>query len=161
MASPLSVVSTVVRKGDEILLIKRARGAYAGYWSIPGGKVEPDEHLADAAERELAEEAAIDASFHRHVGVVSELLQDEGAVQHHLLMHICTLTTDDETISKSDEGDVQWVSPMERDEMQAAISSRDYAILEQLEQEGDLGYYNSVVNHVDGEYDLVKFTNGK
>lgn len=40
----------------KVLLIKRKRPPFAGYWAIPGGFVEPGEPLEAAARRELEEE---------------------------------------------------------------------------------------------------------
>jgi 8-oxo-dGTP diphosphatase len=45
--------------GPHVLLIQRARAPYQGAWALPGGFVELDETLEQAALRELEEETGI------------------------------------------------------------------------------------------------------
>lgn len=53
------VVYTERDKSPEVLLVKRADDPFRGSWAFPGGFVEVDEDLPDAARRELAEETSI------------------------------------------------------------------------------------------------------
>ena len=47
----------IVKWDNKCLLCKRSNvETYSGEWSIPGGKVEPDEDIIDAAHREFYEE---------------------------------------------------------------------------------------------------------
>ncbi len=52
----LEVASTVVLDGDKVLVLKRID---ENVWNFPGGKVENEEQIPEAAARELLEEANI------------------------------------------------------------------------------------------------------
>ncbi|MET1128867.1 MAG: NUDIX hydrolase, partial [Thermoproteota archaeon] len=71
IAGPVLGVGAIVLRNAgrklEVLLVKRAGKPFAGMWSLPGGHVEPGEPLAEAAVRELLEEAGVEAE---PVGVV-------------------------------------------------------------------------------------------
>ncbi|MFT7619491.1 MAG: 8-oxo-dGTP diphosphatase [Planctomycetota bacterium] len=45
----------------QLLLIKRKKPPFQGLWALPGGFVDQDEELEDAARRELLEETSIEA----------------------------------------------------------------------------------------------------
>lgn len=53
--------SAAVFRDGKVLLGERGKGALAGYWSLPGGHVEPGEPARDAAAREVLEETGIAA----------------------------------------------------------------------------------------------------
>ena len=57
---PAVTVDIVVLSRDGyVLLVKRKADPFKGCWALPGGFVEIDERLADAAGRELEEETGI------------------------------------------------------------------------------------------------------
>ena len=59
MVSADAIVFTFVRNRAKVLLIERGREPYKGKWAFPGGYVEMDEELEDAAARELEEETGL------------------------------------------------------------------------------------------------------
>jgi 8-oxo-dGTP diphosphatase len=60
MLVAVDLVVLTVRAGEFLALtIQQRSDPFAGRWALPGGFVEPDEDLVDAASRELFEEAGI------------------------------------------------------------------------------------------------------
>lgn len=49
------VAGVYAMRGSEILILERAAGMMLGFWSIPGGHVDPGETPQQAAVRELFE----------------------------------------------------------------------------------------------------------
>jgi len=91
--SPLNIVVGSVLKDGKCLLIRRTKDPYKNYWSIPGGKLEYGEHIADAIEREVKEETGLEVKFAGLRGIVSEVLRDHktAAVTGHFLIWVCGL----------------------------------------------------------------------
>lgn len=58
---PAVTVDIVIFTGEvpDLLLIRRDRFPFEGYWALPGGFVEMDESLEEAALRELKEETGV------------------------------------------------------------------------------------------------------
>jgi len=58
-----AVIVRTLEDGDEVLLIERKHPPFEGCWALPGGFVDMDETLADAAKRELYEETGVAVSM--------------------------------------------------------------------------------------------------
>ena len=58
---PTLAVSTAVFRDGRVLVARRGAEPGLGLWSLPGGRVEAGETLADAARRELMEEVGVEA----------------------------------------------------------------------------------------------------
>jgi 8-oxo-dGTP diphosphatase len=59
MPGPLDVAVAVLRRGDAVLLQRRAHAPFAGRWELPGGKVLPGEDPSQAVVREAREELCL------------------------------------------------------------------------------------------------------
>jgi 8-oxo-dGTP diphosphatase len=58
----VDIVIVTRERRPRVLLIRRKNEPHAGMWAIPGGFVEMDESLEDAARRELHEETGVQAT---------------------------------------------------------------------------------------------------
>ncbi|HEX4892723.1 MAG TPA: NUDIX hydrolase [Hyphomicrobiaceae bacterium] len=74
---PRCGASAAIFREDEVLLIQRAKGAYTGLWSLPGGHVEPGETARHAAQREVLEETGIEAEIGGLLDVHDIILRGE------------------------------------------------------------------------------------
>jgi len=61
--SYVGVGGFVLNDKNEVLVIQEKHGPIKGFWKIPGGMVEPNEELCDAAVREVLEETGIQCEF--------------------------------------------------------------------------------------------------
>src|SRR3974390_1710373 len=81
-AYPRAGVSVVVLQGGDVLLVQRGKGAYRGFWSLPGGAIELGETAEAAARRELMEETGLLASDLTLGDVADVIVRDTaGAVE--------------------------------------------------------------------------------
>lgn len=84
---PLVGASVALFADGKVLLARRGRGWRAGAWSLPGGRVEPGETLAEAALRETREEIGVEAALIGFVDHVEVIERDEaGTVLAHFLV---------------------------------------------------------------------------
>ena len=78
---PEVCVGAIAVAGDQLLLVRRGRGPAAGTWSVPGGRVEAGETLAEAVIRELAEETSLEGVCDELVGWVERM-----SPEHHYVI---------------------------------------------------------------------------
>ena len=67
--SPRVAVGAIVVHDDSLLMVRRARDPGRGLWSLPGGRLETGEYLADAVRREVAEETGLTVTVGDLVGI--------------------------------------------------------------------------------------------
>lgn len=98
-------VGAIVRRADELLLVKRGQPPGAGEWSVPGGRVEPGEMLMEAVTRELQEETGLRGVCGQLVGWVERIGDDRHFV---ILDFEATVTGDLTPTAGSDASEARW-----------------------------------------------------
>lgn len=155
---PLSVAVCAVEKDGKLLLLRRKRGDYQGLWSLPGGKIEHDEHLSEAAVREVREELGIETSFRRYLGLVSEHLTRETEEDDaHFMLSVCLLDHEEGDPEETEEGEPRWVAFEKLEDIKFEMIPSDYKIVEELVIPEDMGYFECVVKDTDAETALESF----
>jgi ADP-ribose pyrophosphatase YjhB (NUDIX family) len=103
-------VGAVVRRGDDLLLVRRARGTAVGQWAIPGGRVEFGEGLKAAVAREVLEETGLDVKVGRFLGWAERMGDDPGPY-HYVILDFAAEVVDPAARPRSgdDADDVAWV----------------------------------------------------
>lgn len=74
-------MGAVVVDDERLLMVRRGRGPAAGEWSLPGGRVEAGETLAEAVVREVAEETCLEIVCDQLLGWVERIGPD-----HHFVI---------------------------------------------------------------------------
>lgn len=92
----IGVGAAVLNSNGDILLVREQPlpGQTPGYWKLPGGMVEPHEHIADAAVREVREETGIDAQFVRLISLRHHHHGQFGASNFYMVAVMKALSTD-------------------------------------------------------------------
>ena len=103
-------MGAVIRRGDEVLLVRRARGTAEGQWSIPGGRVEFGESLKAAVAREVEEETGLEVRVGRFLGW-AERIGDDPAPYHYVILDFAAEAVDPTAPPRpgDDADDVAWV----------------------------------------------------
>ena len=121
--APVVGVGAVIVRDGRAIIIKRANEPYKGQWSIPGGRVELGESLADAVRREMREETGLDVRVGPIIDVFERIQHDRDAadspsasaiVRYHYVIidYLCTCVGG-ELCAGDDADDARWVTSEE------------------------------------------------
>jgi len=106
MTRPEVCVGAIAVDEDRLLMIRRGHGPAAGEWSVPGGRVEGGETLAEAVVREVAEETGLEAVCDDLVGWVERI----GDGHHFVILDFGVTILEPEPVKAGDDAaEAAWV----------------------------------------------------
>ena len=99
-------VGVLVVDDGKVLLVERAIEPFKGYWDIPGGFLDSDEHPAEGAKREMVEETGLVVELAEVLGFWVDAYSHEGFNT----LNICYLgrLTGGEAKAGSDAERIEW-----------------------------------------------------
>lgn len=112
---PRAGASAIVFRGEDVLLIQRAKGAFTGLWSPPGGHIEPGETAREAARREVLEETCLAVTIAGIVDVhdVVSRAPDGALAAHYIIAVFYGTSADGAPVARSDCRDARFFAPAE------------------------------------------------
>lgn len=152
-----SIVLTIVVQDNKILLLKRKKGDFINLLAIPGGKVEENEHIKDAARRELEEESGIESDFKEYLGCVSEILIEKNVIKANFILHLCELIPKTKNISNDVEGKMDWYNLNSLDEIKEQIIPSDYEMIKNFVLNKNKKYFDCIEEKIGDKYYIRKF----
>jgi len=108
---PLLGVGALIFRRDSILLVERGRDPLKGYWSLPGGLVEPGERLVDAVKREILEETGLFIKPVKMFEIFERIMPDaSGRAEYHYVLvdYVCRVVKGELTAG-DDVSRAKWV----------------------------------------------------
>lgn len=105
-ARPELCVGAVIVDDDRLLMVRRGRPPGVGRWSLPGGRVERGETMAEAVVREVAEETGVTCVCGELLGWVERI----GDTFHFVILDFtATATSTDPPRPGDDAAEAAWV----------------------------------------------------
>lgn len=110
----LAVGAFIVNNKNQLLIVKKSpyEKVDPGLWTIPGGKVEPKEHIISALKREVFEEVRVKIENYQWIG---ENVFENNQYVFHAQHFLCKIN---QALIKLEKGllKYQWINKQEIDE---------------------------------------------
>lgn len=113
----------VVVDGDRVLLVKRGKAPNKGTWAFPGGSIELNEPVRDAALRELKEETGLTATARRWMDPFDGI----GINYHFVLLALLCDQPSGKLKANDDADDARWVTLDELEKLETSPGVKKYA----------------------------------
>ncbi|HET7715905.1 MAG TPA: NUDIX hydrolase [Bauldia sp.] len=108
---PVLGVSTLVRRDESVLLVRRGKAPLRDTWAFPGGLVEFGESLSEAAAREVMEETGVSVAIGGIIDHAEIVIRDEkgSPVRHYVLAVFEGAWLHGEPAAGDDAAEARWV----------------------------------------------------
>jgi ADP-ribose pyrophosphatase YjhB (NUDIX family) len=104
----IGVIIVVFRKKDEILMMKRLKEPFYGYWGVIGGKLKFSQYILECAQQELLEESGLHADLTLK-GLFSSKTMHNGSLSYnHEMFIIKGINPKGKLVTKTREGECAW-----------------------------------------------------
>ena len=120
----INVVACVLKKNDKILVASRPETKnFSGFFEFPGGKVEKDECLIEALDREIDEELGIRLDFNKIY-----YLNHYRILEHKISLHFFLCLKWFGKIKNKEKQTLKWMLPNELDNCNLLKSNTNFKI---------------------------------
>lgn len=106
----------LTKEGLRVLLIRRKNPPFQGCWALPGGFLDMDEELADAAVRELKEETGVAPSAMRQLSTYGKIGRDPRG-RTISVAFVAAISPKSEPRAASDAASLAWYDPKNTPDM--------------------------------------------
>jgi len=95
-----------MRDDNHLLMVRRGKEPAKGLWSLPGGRLEHGEYIADAVAREVKEETGLEIEVVRLAGI----FEVPGERHYVILDYIAEIEGHPEPRAGQDADEARWVA---------------------------------------------------
>ena len=111
--NPKPCAGVLVVRGGRLLMVKRAREPYLGFWDIPGGFLEVDELPDEGAVREVEEETGLKVKTTELFGFYRDIYSYGDEENHCLIIYFLGHVLEGIEKPGSEATDLAWFAPEE------------------------------------------------
>jgi ADP-ribose pyrophosphatase YjhB (NUDIX family) len=113
-ANPQPTACAVCVDDDgRLLLVRRAAGVFDGYWDLPGGFLDEDEHPLDTMRRELREETGLEVEPLDFLGFWIDRYSEDESGPSTLNLYWTARVVGGEPEAADDASELRWFAPHE------------------------------------------------